>query len=643
MLPDGFSAALNVTRSFSGRRWRFRETNADAARALQRAADISPALAQLLCARNVAAEDVKSYLNPTLKRLLPEPFVLVHMEQAVTRAAHAIIRDETVAVFGDYDVDGSCSAALLHDFLAAIGRSPLLYVPDRLREGYGPNAPALLGLKEKGASLVITVDCGAGAPAALIAALTAGLDVIVLDHHAVDAGAAVPGFAGASDAAGQRPAIPGIHVNPNQPDDESGLGYLCAAGVTFLFLVALNRELRNSGWYLRHGIAEPDLRRSVDLVGLATVCDVVPLIGVNRAFVRAGVSRLSRRERPGIAALAAVARAEPPFSFYECGFVFGPRINAGGRVGRCSLGVELLTAQTENDAARLAGLLDLHNRERQALETAIVREAIATTELQSDRAFLLVSGNGWHPGVVGLVASRLKDRFHKPALAIGFDGETAVDRPAPYPVLISVQLFAPLGIAASLMRAVATPWPPGFHSGSQSSNRFATGLLRNSKATPMPTNRARIFGWMRWCRRRARRPNWRRTSTAPDHSAQATPNPCSLLRTYGSDSLDIVGQGHVRLRLQGGDGSGMSGIAFRVADTPLGRALLAARGERIHAAGFLRARRWNGRVEAQLQLEDAAPACQGAAPRPYSAPFLAPFVYRLGLKIFNLARGVRLP
>jgi single-stranded-DNA-specific exonuclease len=594
MLPEDFRAVLNVTRSFSGRRWRFREANADAVRALQRTADISPALAHLLCARNIAAEDVESYLNPTLKRLLPEPFVLAHMEQAVTRAAHAVVHGETIAVFGDYDVDGSCSAALLHDFLAAIGRSPLLYVPDRLREGYGPNAPALLGLKEKGASLVITVDCGAGAPDALAAALAAGLDVIVLDHHAVDPGTAAV------------PALPGIHVNPNQPGDQSGLGYLCAAGVTFLFLVAINRELRNSGWYLRHGIAEPDLRRSLDLVGLATVCDVVPLTGVNRAFVRAGVARLSRQERPGIGALAAIARAEPPFSFYECGFVFGPRINAGGRVGRCSLGVELLTARTENDAARLAGLLDLHNRERQALETAIVREAIAAAEQQPDRAFVLVSGAGWHPGVVGLVASRLKDRFHKPVLAIGFDGENgrgsarsvpgidlgAIVRAARDGGLLDAGGGHAMAAGFSLGLArleefrdwLASQFE-GLADGDQSSSDiWLDALVSPSGATPelaADIDRAGPFG-------------------------AGNAEPVLVASDVRVGFADIVGQGHVRLRLRGGDGSGMSGIAFRAADTTLGRALLAARGERIHAAGFLRARRWNGRVEAQLQLEDAA-------------------------------------
>lgn len=603
MLPEGFSSALNVARSFSGRRWRFRETGAEALVALQRAAELSPVLARLLCVRNIAPEEVESYLSPTLKRLLPDPFVLAHMDEAVARAARAIAQGETIAVFGDYDVDGSCSAALLHDFLTNIGRPPLLYVPDRLREGYGPNAPALLGLQERGTRLVITVDCGAGAPDALATAVAAGLDVIVLDHHAVDSGTA-----GLRPAEGGTPAVPGIQVNPNQPGDESGLGYLCAAGVTFLFAVALNRELRDSGWYAQNGIAEPDLRKSLDLVGLATVCDVVPLVGVNRAFVRAAVTRLSQRERPGIRALAAVARAEPPFSLYECGFVFGPRINAGGRVGRSSLGAELLTAQTGTEAGPLAELLDLHNRERRSLESAIVREAVAAAEQQLDRAFFLVSGTDWHPGVVGLVASRLKDRFHKPVLAVGFDGQNgrgsarsvpgidlgAIVRGAREAGLLEAGGGHAMAAGFSLRLAQLEPfreWLGSQFSGvadGESSNPdlWLDALVSPAGATSelaADIDRAGPFG-------------------------SGNAEPVLVASDVRVAFADIVGQGHVRLRVQGGDGAGLSAIAFRAAETPLGRALLGARGERIHAAGFLRARRWNGRVETQLQLEDAAVA-----------------------------------
>ncbi|HEY2445307.1 MAG TPA: single-stranded-DNA-specific exonuclease RecJ [Rhizomicrobium sp.] len=595
MLPDAVRhphcAALNVTRSFSGRKWMFRESDRQAVRLLEQVAGVSPTLAQLLSVRQVAADCVADYLNPTLKRFLPEPLTLKDMNIAVARAESAVKSGETITVFGDYDVDGSCSAALLHDFLTALGLSPVLYVPDRLKEGYGPNAAALLRLKESGASLVITVDCGAAAHAALEAARNAHLDIIVLDHHAVDH---------------EVPAV--AHINPNRRGDESGLGYLCAAGVTFLFAVALNRCLRNSGWYVQNGIAEPDLRACVDLVGLATICDVVPLVGVNRAFVRSAQSKLSALERPGIRALAAVAAVEPPFTAYHCGFVFGPRINAGGRVGRSSLGAELLTERNDSEALILAQQLDRHNRERQAIEALIVQEAIGLAANQSDRPYTLVSGDGWHPGVVGIVAGRLKERYRKPAIVIGFEGGlgrgsarsvpgidigSVIRRACEAGILESGgghAMAAGLSLASDRFDAFGEHLAVSLASANDKADcqteLTLDALVSTSGATPAlaeEIERAGPFG---------------AGNSEPVLAA------CGVRLAYA----DIVGQGHMRLRLEGGDGSRLSAIAFRAAGTALGEALQRARGGHVHAAGFLRVNRWNGRTEAQLQVEDAAAA-----------------------------------
>src|SRR5262249_52729810 len=338
------------------------------------------------------------YLNPTLKKFLPNPSLLAEMDQAVARVMRALASGERIAVFGDYDVDGSVSSALVANFLDSLGSPPRIYIPDRMREGYGPSAAAMETLAGEGVSLVITVDCGASGGEAFTAARRLGLDVVVLDHHRVEA----------------RPDAV-AHVNPNQPSDQSGLTYLCAAGVSFLFLVGLNRALREGGFYTERNLAEPDLREHLDLVGLATVCDVVPLVGVNRAFVRQGLGQLSKLSRPGLAALAAVAKAEPPFTAYHLGFVFGPRINAGGRVGRSSLGADLLTTAAAEAAETFASQLDLHNRERQGIEKLILDEAVAFAATQDNVPFLLVSNDGWHPGVVGIVAGRLKERFAKPS------------------------------------------------------------------------------------------------------------------------------------------------------------------------------------------------------------------------------------
>lgn len=566
-----------------------RGANDEALRDFQRATGVSPVLAQLLLARNVNAEEVEGYLYPTLKRLLPDPFTLKDMERAVARTQASIEAAETIAIFGDYDVDGSCSAALLHGFFTAIGRPPLLYVPDRMREGYGPNGPALLALGQRGASLVITVDCGATAVSALETARAAALDVIVLDHHAADA--PVPAFA---------------HVNPSQAGDESGLGHLCAAGIAFLFAVALNRALRTSGWYTEHRIAEPDLRASLDLIGLATICDVVPLKGLNRAFVRAAEARLSKLERPGIRALAGIARVEPPFSSYHCGFVFGPRINAGGRIGRCSLGAELLIAQHDGEAGPLAELLNLHNRERQAIESIIIGEAIDSVALGDDLPFVLASGEGWHPGVVGIVAGRLKERFHKPAFVIGFDGADgrgsarsvpgidigAIVRRAREEGILRLggghAMAAGFGVSRDGLEAFRT-WLGAYFSrlsgpADAAEELWLDALVSPSGATAelaLEINRAGPFG-------------------------AGNAEPVVAANDVRVAFADVVGQGHVRMKLQGADGGALLAIAFRAADTPLGTELLRARGQQLHAAGVLRARQWNGRTEVQLQIEDAA-------------------------------------
>ncbi|HWX89604.1 MAG TPA: DHH family phosphoesterase, partial [Rhizomicrobium sp.] len=397
------AAAFGVARSFAGRRWLLKSANAELEGALLR--EYSPVLARLLALRGLDVAGAADFLTPKLKTLLPDPLVLKDMDKAVARAAAALEAGQRIAVFGDYDVDGSASAALLSDFLTAMGAPPRLYIPDRMTEGYGPSPAAMRALHVEGASLVITVDCGAAALAALHEAKTLGLDVVVLDHHRVEA---------------SPPAC--AHVNPNQPGDISGLGHLCAAGVCFLFLVALNRHLRASGFYQSRDIAEPDLRLFLDLVGLATVCDVVPLLGVNRAFVRFGLGQIGALSRPGLAALADVARAKPPFTPYHLGFVFGPRINAGGRVGRSSLGADLLTTRATDKAGEFAAQLDLHNKERQAIEKLILEEATAMAQTQANAPFILVAGEGWHPGVVGIVAGRLKERFSKPAFVAGFEG-----------------------------------------------------------------------------------------------------------------------------------------------------------------------------------------------------------------------------
>ena len=580
-------AAFGVARSFSGRRWLLKSVDERLERELLR--DISPVLARLLALRGITLAEAADYLAPKLKNLLPDPSVLKDMDLAITRVAQALETGERIAVFGDYDVDGSTSAALLSDFLSALGAPPRIYIPDRMTEGYGPSPTAMRVLAAEGAKLVITVDCGSAAIAALEEARVLGMDVVVLDHHRVE----------------QRP--PAVaHVNPNQPDDTSNLGYLCAAGVTFLFLVGLNRQLRQSGFYENRGIAEPDLRLFMDLVGLATVCDVVPLKEVNRAFVRFGLGQLSTLSRPGLSALAGVANARGPFTPYHLGFVFGPRINAGGRVGRSSLGVDLLTARDGAQAGEFAELLDLHNKERQAIEKKILEQAIAMAETQSNAPFILVAGEGWHPGVVGIVAGRLKERFAKPAFVAGFEGGMgrgsarsipgidvgAIIRAAADAKVIEYggghAMAAGFSLMASQLDGFRRFITESF-SGAGPALAAATDLYLDAVSSPAGANVALAA-----------------EIAAAGPFGAGNPEPLLVLPDVRVAFADIVGAAHVKMRLAGGDATVLEAIAFRAVGTPLGDGLLAARGRTLHVAGRLRQDDWNGRVRVQLEIEDAA-------------------------------------
>ena len=586
--------ALGVRNSFSGRPWRWRARDLDAERGLH-LAGIDAALAQLLASRGVTSETATAFLDPRLKTMLPDPYCLANMERAVRRFCDALKAQETIAVFGDYDVDGACSSALLVDFLRSLGRAAILYIPDRMTEGYGPSAKAMRVLKEKGAGLVVTVDCGAAAHEALTAARDVSLDVVVLDHHAVEKNP--PAFA---------------HVNPNGPDDRSGLTYICAAGLTFLFLVAVQRSLRLDGWFLRERVPENDLMASLDIVALATIADVVPLQGLNRAFVRQGLKQLDLLKRPGLAALAGLGTAKPPFSPHSLGFVFGPRINAGGRVGRCDLGSRLLSTISPEEAAGLAAELDLHNKERQALEAVILRSAQEMAEAQANNSYVLVAGDGWHAGVVGIVAGRLKDRHGKPALVAGFEDSH------------------PESIGRGSARSV-----PGVDLGAIVREGLAEKLLEtgggHAMAAGFSIRRSRLAAFGKFLHSRIEKEREAiSASFALEADALASvngatvdlvamidragpfgagnPEPLFLLSDLKVAYADTVGNGHVKLRLSARDGTAISAIAFRSAETELGQGLLKARGKRLHAAGKLKRDDYSGTPKVQLVIEDAAPA-----------------------------------
>jgi len=586
--------AFGVKSSFGGRPWRFRASDEEAARGLS-LSGYSSALAQILAARGVTRDTVGAFLGPRLKTLLPEPFLLAGMERAVERFARALISRETIAVLGDYDVDGACASALLLRFVRALGGQPLLHIPDRMTEGYGPSVNAFRKLREQGAGVVVTVDCGAAAHDALSAAAAMGLDAIVLDHHAVEKNP--PAFA---------------HVNPNGPDDPSGMTYLCAAGLTFLFLVGVQRRLRQEGWFAQAGVAEVDLMNQLDVVALATVADVVPLLGVNRAFVKQGLSKLARLERPGFAALARVAAAEPPFDQQHLGFIFGPRINAGGRVGRCDLGARLLASDDCAEAHALALELDRHNRERQAIESGILDAADAMAAMQAERSFVLVTGDGWHAGVVGIVAGRLKDRHAKPVLVGGFESANtdAVARGSARSVP-GVDLGAI--IRAALAEGVLETGGGHAMAAGFSVRRDKVPSLEDFLKTRIEPQRDRVIAARDLILDAVLSASGATPELLYDLEragpfGSGNPEPVFLLPDMLVAYADVVGTNHLRMRLVARDGAAISAIAFRAANTDIGRQLLKSRGQRVHAAGKLKRDDYNGESRVQLHLEDAAAA-----------------------------------
>lgn len=576
-------AFLDVTRSLLNRRWQGPAPEVERrAEAIAQATRLPPALAQILAARGVAPEDAQAFLAPSLRDLLPDPLVLKDMGAAAARLLAAVDRRQKVAIFADYDVDGGSSAALLILWLRHFGLTPTLYIPDRIDEGYGPNVPAMQAL---GAAhdLIVTVDCGTLSHEPIAAA---GCDVMVLDHHL--GGATLP------------PAL--AVVNPNRADETGELSHLCAASVVFLLLVEANRRLRATG------VLGPDLMGLLDLVALATVADVAPLVGLNRAFVRQGLKIMARRERPGLRALADAARLDAPPTAYALGFVLGPRVNAGGRIGQADLGARLLATADPVEAAKLAARLDALNTERREIERAVRLEAMAQVEARGAEGPLVwAAGEGWHPGVVGIVAARLKEAFHRPAVVIGFEGGigkgsarsiAGVDLGAAVHTLAEEGLLLKGGghrMAAGLTVARDALEP--------AMARLAELLARQGAGTEDPHALAIDALLMPSAATLAL---IEQIEDAGPFGAQA-PAPRFAFAAQRITARRM-GESHLKISFGEIEGQRIEGVAFGAFDGPLGPALADPGHRPFHLAGRLELNHWNGRTRVQFKLEDAAPA-----------------------------------
>jgi single-stranded-DNA-specific exonuclease len=580
------SVALGVERSLSGQPWRWRRPQSEA--------KIGTALVdELLLGRGVLAHELDRYREPTIRDLLPDPSQFRDMDAAAERLADAVVAGERIAIFGDYDVDGATSSALLVLLLRQLGREAIVHIPDRQAEGYGPNLPALLALKARGVSLVVTVDCGAQAFEPLAGAREAGLDTIVIDHHQCAA------------------ALPLCHalVNPNRLDEgEIGQahGHVAAVGMAFLLGVALVRSLRARGYF--SGLPEPRLIELLDLVALGTVADVAKLHGLNRAFVAQGLKVMARGQNIGLKALAVAARLTTAPSCRDLGFALGPRINAGGRVGKADLGVRLLTTTDEDEARSLAEELDRLNEERRAIEQGVLEEALAAAGRLNGAPVLTVAATGWHPGVIGIVAGRLKEQFGRPSLviAVGEDGVgkgsgrsiSGVDLGAA--VLAAKDEGLLVGGGGHAMAAGVTVAPGGVPA---LSDYLSERLTRDVAAAT--ANRSLLLDTM--CAPRGVAAGLCDALDSAGPYGVGWPQPRVAAGEARLLQVGVVGNGHVRGLACGADGARFKWIAFRAAETPLGAALLSMSGERpLWLAGTVHRDTWNGGDRAELHLEDAA-------------------------------------
>jgi single-stranded-DNA-specific exonuclease len=593
-VADGFTSEgyLGVVRSLTGRSWRTRPADGETVRRHQLSLGLSEPLARALAARGVGPDDGATYLNPTLKAQFPDPSRFLDMDRAAHVLVDALEHDRPAVVFADYDVDGAASAAQLVRWFRAMGKDLPIYVPDRIKEGYGPSPAAFRRLREEGAELVVTVDCGAAAYEAVAFATEIGLEVVVIDHHLMrDDGPATAAL-----------------VNPNRPGCASGQGHLAAAGVTFVLLAAMNREARRRGLFADR--AEPDLRQWLDLAALGAICDVTRLTGFNRALASQGLKVMSAWRNTGLKALLDVAKAEGPATTFHAGFILGPRINAGGRIGRADLGARLLSTDDPDEARALAEQLDALNASRKEVEREVLEAAIQVIEHESNQAdapMLLVAADDWHPGVIGIVAGRLRERYRKPVIVVGVDRAADVGKGS-----------GRSQPGVNLGRAVQAAFDEGLLLAG-GGHAMAAGLSVRPEAIP----ELRAF----LCERLAGETALAVAEDALEVDALITaagadralwtdfqrlapfgpgnPEPVFACADARIERPMAMRGGHVRCTLADGSGGRLKAVAWRVEDTDLGRRLMMEGGP-LHVVGRLKPDDWQGREGVQFEIEDAA-------------------------------------
>ena len=587
-------AFLDIESSIKGQRWVARLDDQRLAHAIAEKNDLPEILGRVMAARGVELDQAEAFLNPTLRSLMPQPSALMDMEKGAARLAEAITNTESIGIISDYDVDGVSSAAILLRFLRAVGHDANVYIPDRVTEGYGPSEKAVSALKEQGTELLLTLDCGVLSHDPLAHAADLGLVTIIVDHH--QAGAELPhAFA---------------VINPNRQDDISGLGHLCAAGVVMILIAAVNKNLRNDGYYNEQR-PEPNMLQWLELVALATICDVVPLKGLNRAYVTQGLKIMARRENHGLAALADVGGLKKRPDTYALGFILGPRINAAGRIGHADDALALLTTNDKGEAHALARSLDEMNRKRQLIEIRVVDEAYAQADAAMGKdkkpSIVVVAADGWHPGVVGLAASRLKDRFGIPSLVLAMNTKTGLATGSGRSIT-----GVDLGKAVRLAMEAGILSKGGGHA-------MAAGLtvaieklgalrqfLDESLSAEVESLREPFLAVDGALTASGATLDLIELLEQAGPYGSAHPSPMFVFPSHKVTYADRVGTDHVRCTLVASDGTKLKAIAFRALGTALGELLLSERNHPIHIAGKLVVDEWGAKRVPSLQIEDAA-------------------------------------
>ena len=576
------------TLSVSGKNWTLKKFDQNDIKYFKENFSLDEITSRLLSIRKIKKEDISSFLNPSIKNFLPNPNILEDMDKSTIRTYEAIIKNEKIGIFGDYDVDGATSTALLGNYFSALGLNYEIYIPDRQKEGYGPNNESFKYFINKNVKLIFTVDCGTLSFEAIEFAKKNNIDVIVLDHHQSEI---------------KLPKAFSI-VNPNRIDDKSNLQYLCAAGVSFMFLVSLNKQLRTKNWFKEKNLIEPNLLNYLDLVSLGTICDVVPLIGLNRAIVKQGLKVIKSKKNLGIKTLIDICKIESNLSVYHLGYILGPRINAGGRVGKCSHGANLLLNKDPKKTFKIASELDQFNKERQMLEKDLLQKILNQTKNSLNDPVLILSGSHWHEGVIGIVAARLKDKFNKPVIIISINGKIGK---ASARSIVGFDIGSIIISATQeklLLKGGGHKMAGGFSIKVENIEKLKNFIFRkfNSINEDLTSEKPLMLDGV--ISPSAVNIEFYKKISLLQPFGSGNPEPRFMIENLNTINGKVVGDKHVKSVLIGNDGSTIKSIAFNATDNDLGAYLLKKNKKSFNIAGKLSLNEWRGQSNVEFIIDD---------------------------------------